>query len=55
MANLLIQKCFPYKDSAVDMWFYWNFVKRNPVKVLCLEPPLCFVINGPSETTKLLN
>ena len=53
-ARLLIKNCFPYQGSAVDMWFYGDFLKKNSLQALCLEPPLCFVIDGPSETTQLL-
>jgi GR25 family glycosyltransferase involved in LPS biosynthesis len=53
LAQKLLTKCFPY-TAAVDMFFYWDFIKKNNVNVLCLEPRLCFVIDGPSETTKLL-
>ena len=53
MAKLLLTQCFPYRHMAVDMWFYWDFIKNNSVNVLCLEPRSCYVIPGPSETSKM--
>lgn len=39
--------------QAVDVWFY-DQVVRGTIRALVLYPGLCFVVPGPSETTKML-
>jgi len=50
MAQKLVSQCRPYKGPAVDKWFYDEFVKKNNVNALCIEPRLCWVVSGESDT-----
>ena len=53
LAEKLIQKSSIIME-AIDVWFFCDYVPKHNVKVLCFEPRLCFVVDGPSETTKML-
>lgn len=50
MAQKLVTQCRPYKGTAVDKWFYDDFIKKNAVTVLSLEPGICWVVTGESDT-----
>jgi GR25 family glycosyltransferase involved in LPS biosynthesis len=50
MAKKLLARRYPYRGPAVDKWFYDEFVVRNPVNVLCVEPRMCWVVSGQSDT-----
>ena len=50
LAQLLVTKCYPYKNVAVDKWFFDDFVPQTGAKILCAEPRLCWVVDVKSDT-----
>ena len=52
LAQRLVQQCRPYKNSAVDKWFFDDFISRNHVKVLTADPRLCWVVEVASDTNR---
>lgn len=50
LALKLIQQCRPFKGPAVDKWFYDDFIRRNHIKALTVEPRLCWVVDVISDT-----
>lgn len=52
MAQKLLTKCYPYKNQAVDKWFYDEFIHQVPVNVFTVEPRMCWVVSGESDTSK---
>jgi GR25 family glycosyltransferase involved in LPS biosynthesis len=50
MAQKLVSQCKPFKNHAVDKWFYDEFIKQNHVNVLTCEPRMCWVVDVISDT-----
>ena len=53
MAQRLIKMVYPFR-TTIDNWVYDYLAAKNVFKIYTLVPSLCYVIPGPSETTKML-
>jgi len=52
LAAYLLRHVYPF-DLAIDIWVY-RLAMANKFKAYCMSPLAFFVINGPSETSKML-
>lgn len=52
LAAYLVRHVYPF-EFAIDIWVY-RLAMANKFKAYCMSPLAFFVINGPSETSKML-